>query len=49
MGMDLTNQTLALTLMTLFQHIGPQAAALPLGATAILAWMGLVFGLSKLL
>jgi hypothetical protein len=34
--------------MSLFQHIGPETA-LALGVTAMLAWMGLVFGLSKLL
>ncbi len=34
--------------MTFLQHIGPQAG-LAFGVTAALAWMGLVFGLSKLL
>jgi len=35
-------------LMAFLQHIGPQAG-LAFGVTAALAWMGLVFGLSKLL
>jgi hypothetical protein len=34
--------------MAFLQHIGPQAA-LAFAVTATLAWMGLVFGLSKLL
>jgi hypothetical protein len=34
--------------MAFLQHIGPQAG-LAFGVTAALAWMGLVFGLSKLL
>jgi hypothetical protein len=34
--------------MAFLQHIGPEAA-LAFSATAALAWMGLVFALSKLL
>ena len=34
--------------MAFLQHIGPQVA-LAFSVTAALAWMGLVFGLSKLL